>query len=978
MEFRSRGKRRLLLVVPVLLLATGLLAAQSATGRLHGVVSDPSGAVIPGATISLKPKSGATVNTKSDGAGNYDVKGLAPGTYSVSVTAEGFTASVLPVEVAPGQDKKLDFPLQIATKEEKVVVESEGAKVSTNPENNQSALAMSGKDLDALSDDPDELQSELQALAGPSAGPNGGQIYIDGFTGGQLPPKSSIREIRINQNPFSAQYDRMGFGRIEILTKPGTDKMHGQVFYNDNHSLFDALNPFAATEPDFSTEMFNANVGGPLSKNASYFFNVERRNINDAALINPSAFTNSGVKPESLLNPRVRTAVNSRLDYQLTSNNTLMLRYQFTHNSEQNNGLTSGLSLPSLAYNQTSSEHTIQLSDTQVLSPKAINETRFEWERTNTDQNSLNSAPTISVPGIFTEGGNALGVGSVLDNHYELQNYTSINKGSHFMRFGGRLRATAETATSTQNFNGTFAFTSTVDPVTKVVTQALDNFKNGVPSQFSYVVGNPSISETFIDAGVYAEDDWKVRQNMTFSYGLRFETQNGIHDHGDWAPRLGFAWGLGGKKNSPPKTILRTGFGIFYDRFSQGLIMQADRLNGVNQQQFTVTAGQSGQNQSTLNGLYAAYPNLPAPGTLPVTGSTYAIGPDLRAPYTVQAVASVEHQITKTATMTVSYLHSQGVHQLFAINTNATTPLPPAFEFLSEGIFNQNQMITQFNMRAGTRLTLFSYYVLSYANADTSGGSATGSLAQGTLSVPSDPIKGIAADYGRAGFDIRHRLFFGGSISLPRNFRVSPFIVANSGAPFNITTGTDLNGDSIFNDRPAFATAATVAESLHVTPWGNFDSSPAPGEARIPMNFGTSPSQFTVNLRLSKTFGIGPKLQTETANNQQQGGQRGGGPGGPGGPGGGRGREGGGPGGGRGPGGPGGGMGGIFGGERTNRRYNLTLSANARNLFNRVNPAPPIGNLNSPNFGESIALAGGVFNTQSANRRLDFQVMFSF
>jgi len=224
MEFRSRGKRRLLLMVSVLLLATGLLAAQSATGRLRGVVSDPSGAVIPGATISLKPKSGATVNAKSDGAGNYDVKGLAPGTYSVSVTAEGFTASVLPVEIAPGQDKKLDFPLQIATKEEKVVVESEGAKVNTNPENNASSVTISGKELDALSDDPDELQSELQALAGPSAGPNGGQIYIDGFTGGQLPPKSSIREIRINQNPFSPEYDKLGYGKIEIFTKPGSDK----------------------------------------------------------------------------------------------------------------------------------------------------------------------------------------------------------------------------------------------------------------------------------------------------------------------------------------------------------------------------------------------------------------------------------------------------------------------------------------------------------------------------------------------------------------------------------------------------------------------------------------------------------------------------------------------------------------------------------------------------------------------------------
>src|SRR5262249_53506485 len=185
--------------------------------------------------------------------------------YTVSVTANGFVPATQEINVAAGQLTKTDITLKVLVKEQSIEVQGDAAKVSTASDNNSSAVVISGKDLDALSDDPDELQSELQALAGPSAGPNGGQIYIDGFTGGQLPPKSSIREIRINQNPFSAQYDRMGFGRIEILTKPGTDKLHGQFFFNDNHSFFDSLNPFAATEPDFSTQMFSGNVGGPLS-----------------------------------------------------------------------------------------------------------------------------------------------------------------------------------------------------------------------------------------------------------------------------------------------------------------------------------------------------------------------------------------------------------------------------------------------------------------------------------------------------------------------------------------------------------------------------------------------------------------------------------------------------------------------------------------------------------------------------------------
>src|SRR6202040_3398017 len=207
----------------------------------------------------------------------------------------------LNVEVLAGQIQKLDVPLSIEVREEKVTVTDQAtAALDTNPANNAGALILRGEDLQALSDDPDDLQSDLQALAGPSAGPNGGQIYIDGFTGGQLPPKASIREIRINQNPFSAEYDRLGFGRIEILTKPGTDQWHGQLFLSGNTAGFNSRNPFehlpAGTQPPgYETTQFNGNVGGPLGKKASVFFNFDRRNINDlnvvsATVLDPTTF----------------------------------------------------------------------------------------------------------------------------------------------------------------------------------------------------------------------------------------------------------------------------------------------------------------------------------------------------------------------------------------------------------------------------------------------------------------------------------------------------------------------------------------------------------------------------------------------------------------------------------------------------------------------------------------------------------------
>src|SRR6476661_7774949 len=265
MKFWPSGNRAWIsaLVVLILIACSGALFAQAPTGHLRGQIVDQTGAVIPGAAVTVKNSSGLVVSATADGAGAYDVKNLAPGKYTVSVTAKGFAPTAKEVEIGAGQMKQVDIPMVILVKEESIDVQSDAAKVSTASDNNASSVVISGKDLDALSDDPDELQSELQALAGPSAGPNGGQIYIDGFTGGQLPPKSSIREIRINQNPFSAQYDRLGYGRIEILTKPGTDVLHGRAFLQGNDSSFNTQNPFAPP-PSYHSIQYNGTVSGAL------------------------------------------------------------------------------------------------------------------------------------------------------------------------------------------------------------------------------------------------------------------------------------------------------------------------------------------------------------------------------------------------------------------------------------------------------------------------------------------------------------------------------------------------------------------------------------------------------------------------------------------------------------------------------------------------------------------------------------------
>ena len=961
----SRAKH-IILAFFVLLFSVHIFAQTSAVS-LRGQVSDPSGAVIPGATVTARSSSGQPATVKTNRVGSYEFRGLAPGSYTVSVSAKSFADSQKEVQVAAGKEQKLDVQLEIAVEKQQVEVADEGPnKVSLGPENNATATVIKGKDLEALSDDPDELSSELQALAGPSAGPNGGQIYIDGFSGGTLPPKASIREIRVNQNPFSAQYDRLGYGRVEIFTKPGTDKFHGQIMFRDNAPGLSAPNPFAFPfRPTYDAQQVEGNIGGPLGKKASFFINAERRNSLDHKVVSAYLTQDANHQPIRFTqippNPSVGMEISPRFDYQVTANNTLTSRFEYNRSHTIGDGV-GGFSLADHAYNGHNSEINAQVSDTQIINTRIVNETRFQFVRSINSQKALNFSPEISVSGAFVRGGNSIGRSSNSQDHYEIQNYTSMALGNHFIRFGGRVRTTAETDSQISGFNGTYSFSS------------LDAYLANQPISFTIIRGQPLVSNTFVDVGLYAEEDWKMRPDLMVSYGMRFETQNDIHDHADFAPRIGIAWAPGGTKNASPKTVFRAGFGIFYDRFGQGLILQTLRQNGINQQQYVVD-GRTASGAAIL----ANYPVIPNISLLAASqGITIRqIDSKLRAPYIMQNAATVERQLSRTANVSVTYLHSRGVHQFFSRNINAAWPgtynpavrgsgsyplvkATPVYQYESDGIFNQNQLITNFNVR-GRRLSLFGFYMLNFVKGNTSGAG----------SFPSNPYS-LAQDYGRLAYDIRHRLFFGGTLTLPYGFRFNPIMQVNSGAPFNITLGNDLIGDSIYNQRPAFATSSS--QNVKPTRWGTFDLNPQPGE-QIPINFGTGPARYGLNLRLSKTFGFGGSSSAQTG----PGGRGGfGGPGG-GGPrmgGGGEGRGGG--GGGEGPrifmGGPGGG-----GGEQ---RYNLTFAIGTWNLLNHVNRADPIGNLSSSTFGQSNGLAlGGQFapgRIFAVNRRVDLQVNFSF
>jgi hypothetical protein len=961
-------------LVSFLLIALALfltsISAQQRTGGLKGRVSDELGGLITEASITATNSAGVPRTIVTTGEGLYVLNGLEPGTYTLRVQSKGFALFERPsFVIVAGRIEQLDITLKVTIDDQKVTI-GEKPLVSTDPDGNATAIVLNSKDLDSLPDDPDGLLAALQAMAGPSAGPSGTQVFVDGFTASdRLPPKQSIKEVRINLNPFSSEFDRLGFGRIEITTRAGAEQYHGlgELFYNTER--LNSRNPFASQRAPYNARYYYGSLSGPLiSKAATFFAAVQWRDVVDNAIVNATILdpalriTRLSLAVET---PKRELFSSFSVDYKLNQNNTLTLNYRYLPSRWKNIGIGE-FSVPSRAYDLDYTDNTMRMSETSILNTKVVNETRLQYVHTRREVKDDNPLPTIRVLDAFTGGGAQVGNSFNTEDRWELHNYTTSSLGAHIVRLGGRVRGVQTLNVSRANFGGSYTFAGTLAPRLDANDQVvLDG--NGLPiieqissiesyrrtlvfqqahlspasiralgggaTQLGIAGGNPEASISRIDLGFFVQDDWRLRPNLMLSSGVRFETQNSIRGRLDFAPRLAFAWSPGAQGKGSPKTVIRGGFGIFYDRISESLRLQANRFNGTNQQLYVIT------DLSVLD----LFPSVPATETL----SNFAVAQTtmddhLRTPYTIQTALSVERQLPLQSTISLSFVTTRTLHLLRSRNVNAPFPnqlVAPAlggssrpneamgniFQYESSGIFDQRQFVVNLASRFSKRVNFYATYSLNKADSDT----------DGAQSFPANSYE-LQGELGRSALDVRHRFVLGGSLNAPWGLALSPFVVVRSGAPFNITTGQDNNGDSLFTDRPAFAPDINRANVV-VTRFGAFNLIPGPGDQIIPRNFGSGPGFWGVNLRIEKTISLGRLPHPSTPANAPQT------------------------------------------GPKPERPYMLALAVSVQNLFNHTNAGPPIGNLSSTLFGQSnTSSAEGAFGNATSNRRVNLILRFNF
>jgi hypothetical protein len=845
-----RGTFQALLVLLCVLFAATVSAQAKRDGRLLVTVADQTGAVIPGATVLVTGQDAVTRavaidEVKTSDQGIAAVSGLPAGRYVVQAAFPGFATNFArDVRVRAG-DNKQTIVLEIEKLRDEITVGRDKQDAAADAKVTFGS-ALTREQIDALSDNPEEMRRQLADMAGP-----GSVIRVDSFEGGDLPPKSQIKSIHVTRDAFAAENHNAGAIFIDIITQPGVGPLRGGGRFSLRDGSMSGRSPFTPVKGPERTENFGMFFGGSIvPQKSSFSVNVEGMTSYDTPNLNAALL--SGVRSEALTlrTPRDRTNLSVQFDDAITRDQTLRMGYYQSRNTAGNLGV-GAYDLIERAYSSEDSSRTFRIQHAGPLGRRFFTNTRLNVNWFHNEQHSATEAPTIRVNDAFTSGG-AQYAGGRDTKSLNIQSDLDYVRGIHSVRGGVAIDAGSTRSDLTSNYLGTYTF------------ESLTAFQAGLPRSYTRRVGDPTIEYSNVQGGLYVQDDIRVRRGLTLSPGVRYELQTHVHDLLNIGPRFAVTWA----PFKSGKTTLRASTGIFHDWLDTGTYEQTLRVDGSRQRELDI--------------INPTYPDPGGVGVVPPV-NRYLLSENWTMPRSTRLTLAADEAFTPKLRIGLVYTYMRREDIGRGLNLNAPVdgvrPDPTLGNIVmavSDGSARQHTIGVNYQIGAlpppvlppsaarvdWKRIFLIGQYTLGFWDNNF----------EGPFSPP--PSGTLATEWGPNGGDVRHRAFFTVLSQTLKNLQAQMNLNVSTGTAYTILTGHDDNGDLIFNDRPDGVGRNTARTDAQWALGANFNYSfqfgkrggALPPGIRI-INLNGAPQVDTVAISGQPRFRVGFYVQAQNLTN---------------------------------------------------------------------------------------------------------------
>jgi outer membrane receptor protein involved in Fe transport len=758
----------------ILLLLLGLSQSPPAEGQtLRGIVQDQTGAVLQGARISLKDDAGRTVGSiVTDAKGEFLIDRLPAGTYVLEGEFEGFRRAVVNVRIGSRRVPVQTLVLQLASQTQEIFVNAGDDVVAAAAKANRDAVVLDDKELKDLPIfDRDVVGTLSRFLDASAMGSGGVTLVVDGMEARKVGvAPSAIQQVKINQDPYAAEFPRPGRGRVEVVTKAGTEHYSGSMDFTFRDAHLNARDPFAEARPPEQRRIYEGVLGGPVfdGKRTSFLITLDRSEENLQSIVfaeGPAGLINA-VVPQ----PDRGLELSGSVTHQQGKRHTLSLRFTSEATSTRNQGV-GGTTLPESGVDDRGHEAQIILGARSVLTGRLLNEFRLLVGHETGATVSLHPGRHVVVLDAFTAGG-AQADQSTTEDHFNLSESMTYVHGRHLVKGGFQVPDFSRRGFDDRaNRDGTYTFSS------------LGDYALGRPLSFVRQQGDGRLVFLQKVFGSFVQDQFNVSERFSITPGLRYDWQNIFTDNNNVAPRLSVAYAF------DKKTAVRGGAGVFYDRAGDGPIREV--LRSREEKLLRVIL------------LNPAYPDPFGSGAAGATvRSIVTLAPDLGIPFTTQYGFGIERIIVKGTTVAVNYLGARGADLFRSHDVNA--PPPPQYLSRPNPAFGQIRQIESTGRQTAHSLQLIGrgrfaprlkgsvQYTFATARNDTNGINA----------LPANNYD-LASEWGRAGFDQRHKLEALIQLKAGEWADFGMAVSLGSGRPYSLQTGRDDFHTGQTNARPA-------------------------------------------------------------------------------------------------------------------------------------------------------------------------------